>query len=133
MLSDDKQLRDFAKKLVQLSLDTEGLPSAERVEAVLEALKQKPPRQPKATLQLYLHYIKREVRKTGAVVEAASGLSETALDGIAVSLTQQLGRKILASQKLNADLLGGVRVRIGDDVYDNSVAGRLAALEANVR
>ena len=51
---------------------------------------------------------------------------------IAASMTRKYGRKVTSLARRNDDLLAGLRVRVGDDVYESSVAGQLATLAAAV-
>ena len=43
-------------------------------------------------------------------------------------MSQRYKRIISASAKPNAKLLAGLRVRVGSDIYESSVAGQLATL-----
>ncbi len=123
-----REIKDFAKRLVELSLDNERQVSADRVHGVLEALQAKPPRQLKALLKEYLTQLRRELRQTQAVVEYAGDLSAATLESIAAEFTKLTGRKVTAVGKPNPELIAGVRVRVGDDVYEDSLATRLATL-----
>ena len=64
-----KNHKDYAKKLVSLSLDEAGRISDERVNAILQVLKEKPPRHLKLILKIYLYYIKQEIRRSEAVLD----------------------------------------------------------------
>jgi len=128
----NKQLKDFAKKLVAMSLDEDGQASSERVSAVLEALSQKPPRGYKQLLKFYAKYLEVEIARGTAEVEYAGPLPESEIAAIEKQFTQQYNRKIVATTEENPKLIAGVRVTVGDDVYDASVAARLAQLELNV-
>jgi F-type H+-transporting ATPase subunit delta len=44
------------------------------------------------------------------------------------AMTQRYKRVITASAKPNPALLAGLRVRVGSDLYESSVAAQLAAL-----
>jgi F-type H+-transporting ATPase subunit delta len=47
-------------------------------------------------------------------------------------MSKKYGRPVAASGRPNASLLAGLRVRVGDDVYESSVAGQLSALASAV-
>jgi F-type H+-transporting ATPase subunit delta len=64
------------------------------------------------------------------LVESAAPLSNPLRERIAGRLKQLLGREVLLKTTLNPDLLGGLLVRVGDTVYDASLAARLARMEA---
>jgi len=67
-----------------------------------------------------------------AVVSTPDALSASALKAIEAKYTQMYGRTITATIQQDTSLIAGVRVRVGDDVYDASVAGRLQRLAENV-
>ena len=48
------------------------------------------------------------------------------------SLTRLYGRPISVQAELDPDLLGGLVVRVGGELIDGSVAGRLAAARRNL-
>ena len=45
-------------------------------------------------------------------------------------LSGQYGADLQVEYKINADLIGGLRIQVGDDVFDGSVDGRLKRLAA---
>jgi F-type H+-transporting ATPase subunit delta len=60
-------------------------------------------------------------------------LSDEALKAIEATYSKMYGRPVTAVTKQDTSLIAGVRVRVGDDVYDASVAGRLQRLAENVK
>ena len=64
-----------------------------------------------------------------ALVEMATPLPPPFLDTVRAELTQIYGAGLQTSFEHNPDLIAGLRIRVGSDVYDGSVRGRLAALE----
>lgn len=63
-----------------------------------------------------------------AVVESAFPLDAAATAGIVADLEKKLGCKIQATVTVVPELIGGVRIAIGDEVIDASVSGKLAAM-----
>lgn len=61
-----------------------------------------------------------------ATVRAAQSLDDGQRDRLQRALTQQVGRPVALQMIVEPDLLGGVRVDVGDEVIDGSVSGRLA-------
>jgi F-type H+-transporting ATPase subunit delta len=51
---------------------------------------------------------------------------------IAAAMTKKYSRSVTAVARKNDKLLAGLRVRVGDDVYESSVAGQLSTLAAAV-
>lgn len=128
----DASLKLFAKKLAELSQDN-GLVSSEKVAAVLEVLRKKPPRKPKTVLKHYLYYIKHAINRSRAIIEYAGRIDDSAIAAIERQLSQTYNRPITTTSVENKSLIAGIRILIGDDTYDASVAGRLANLEKSVR
>jgi len=127
----DKKISRFARTLVELSKDN-GIVTEAKVGEVLAGFKQAKPRFYVAILKTYLAYLRREMALQTAVVTAPAPLTPDALQTIETNFTELYGRKIHAVTQTDSSLIAGVRVRVGDDVYDASVAGRLKRLAENV-
>jgi F-type H+-transporting ATPase subunit delta len=56
----------------------------------------------------------------------AAPLSEDHAERLATALGQQYDKKIHLNVIVDPEVLGGVRVQIGDDVIDSTIASRLA-------
>jgi F-type H+-transporting ATPase subunit delta len=117
--------------LVELSRE-HGVVTESRVAEVLNGLKQAELRRKLLVLKTYLYYIRRIVADQTAVVATPGALSPEALTAIESSFTQLYGRPISAVTTPDASLIAGVRIRVGDDVYDASIAGRLKRFAENV-
>jgi F-type H+-transporting ATPase subunit delta len=73
--------------------------------------------------------LEREARGIAdADVTVARAVSESQAQTIATDLESALGRKVEVHLHVDPSLLGGIVVRIGDQVYDASVATRLQRL-----
>ena len=121
----------LARSLFKLSL-VDGVVSAERVSGVLEYIEKHQPAHPVLVLKAYARFIAAELAKGEAVVEHAGAIPPAALAALAAAMTKTYGRPVTATARPNAALLAGLRVHVGDDVYESSVAGQLAALAAAV-
>ena len=65
-----------------------------------------------------------------AVVYSAFPVEDAALNDISAALQKRFGRKLNLSVKIDASLIGGVRVVVGDEVLDTSVKARLEQMKA---
>jgi F-type H+-transporting ATPase subunit delta len=127
--SHQKQSQQLARQLFKLSL-VDGLVSPEQVTGVLAYLEKHPPAHPLPVLRFYQRFIATELARSNALVEHASAAAEGLLRTIAGALTRKYQRPITATARPNARLIAGVRIRVGDDVYESSVAAQMANLTA---
>ena len=65
-----------------------------------------------------------------ATVYSAFAIEPGALADLVTTLEKRFGRKLNASVTLDPELIGGVRVVVGDEVLDTSVRARLAQMRA---
>jgi len=131
MASHAKKARQFARQLFKMSV-VDGVVSADRVAGVLQYVEKNRPANPVMVLKAYARFISAELAKGQAVVEHAGAINDATLAAIAASMTKKYGRPVAATAKPNAALLAGLRVQVGDDIYESSVAGQLAALSLAV-
>jgi F-type H+-transporting ATPase subunit delta len=122
-----KQTQQLARQLFKLSFEN-GQITAERVAGVLGYVEKIRPPQMVAVLKAYQRLVATELGRGQALVEHAGAVSPAALQAIAAALTKKYARPVTASAKANPALLAGLRVRVGDDIYENSVASQLGAL-----
>ena len=122
-----KQSRRDAKQLFQ-SCQVDGALDEARVRQAVTLLIEKKPRGYFGTLQELQRLVKLDVNSRSARVESAVVLSEAQQQEVRVSLGRLKGADVEVEFAENADLIGGMRVKLGDDVYDGSVKTRLSRL-----
>ena len=127
----DQKITRLAKKLVELSKDN-GVVTEAKVTEVLAGLKQVQHRHHLTVLKTFLSYLRREIALQTAVVMTPGALSDDALKAIEATYSKMYDRPVSAVIQQETALIAGVRVRVGDDVYDASVAGRHQRLAENV-
>lgn len=81
-------------------------------------------------LELYRQLREEYENVVEASVHSAFPLSEQQLSSLIASLERHTRRKVQATVALAPELIGGVRVKIGDDVWDASVRGQLDSMAA---
>lgn len=64
-----------------------------------------------------------------ATIYSAFPLDDAALADLLATLEKRFGRKLQPSVQVEPDLIGGVRVVVGDQVIDTSVKARLAQMK----
>ena len=123
-----KEVRQTARDLLQASF-TDGQLDQGRVASVVNSVVEKKPRNYVKILDYYKRLLRLELEKRHARVETASPLDQQAASQIAQNLSRRYGTDLTTEFVVNPELLGGMRVRVGSDVWDSSVRNRLERLE----
>jgi F-type H+-transporting ATPase subunit delta len=63
-----------------------------------------------------------------AEISSAFALDDATLKNLVADVERKFGCRIQATVKVDAELIGGVRIAVGDEVIDASVRGKLAAM-----
>jgi F-type H+-transporting ATPase subunit delta len=64
-----------------------------------------------------------------AQIVSAFPMSDAQVNELLAALEKKFGRKLNASLSVDASLIGGVRVTVGDEVLDSSVSARLQNMQ----
>jgi F-type H+-transporting ATPase subunit delta len=123
-----KQSRRDAKQLFQ-SCVANGLLDENRVRQAVKRLLEEKPRGYQAIASHFQRLVKLDVQRRTARVESASSLTPELQSAVKNGLDRNYGPGLNFSFEQNPALIGGMRVKVGSDVYDGSVQARLAALE----
>ncbi len=67
-----------------------------------------------------------------AVVETARPLEAAEADALAAQLTKLSKKRVVIRTEVNPEVIAGVRVRIGNTLYDGSLLGELEALHRHL-
>ena len=129
MSATEKNAQQLARRLFQLSV-VDGVLAPDRITGVLAYVEKHKPAGQIEVLRAYRRLVAIELAKSRAVVEHAGSLPDPLLQDIAAALTKKYHRAVTATARTNPSLIAGVRVRLGDDIYESSVAAQLAALTA---
>jgi F-type H+-transporting ATPase subunit delta len=123
-----KQTRREAKRLFRLC-SVGGLTDASRVRQVAQIIIKAGRRDSPALLYQFLYLVKLDVARHTARIESAAPLPDDLRAGVEADLARLYGPGISASFAQNPELIGGMRIKVGSDVYDGSVKAGLDALE----
>lgn len=81
------------------------------------------------TVETFLTLAAEARQRAIATVTVARPLTDDHRERIRAALVRQLGREINLHVVIDPQVMGGVRVQIGDEVIEGTVSGRLAAAE----
>ena len=125
-----KQSRRDGKTLFN-ACRVNGILDEGKVRQVLAEVVARKPRGYVATLHHFHRLVKLEVARRTAVVESATPLTAAIQESVRGNLASRHGAGLELSFKVNPGVIGGMKVRVGSDIYDGTVAGRLAVLESS--
>ncbi|HXA45170.1 MAG TPA: F0F1 ATP synthase subunit delta [Candidatus Angelobacter sp.] len=123
-----KQAQREARQLFRGCL-VNGLLDENRVRQCVTLVAQKQPRGYVAILSRLHRLVKLELARRNVRVENAVETSPEQAAGIRARLERQYGPGLNIQYSINPQLIGGMRVQVGSDLYDGSVKTRLDKLE----
>lgn len=126
-----KEARRTSRQLFRACLADEKLDES-RVRTVVSGVAAKKPRGYIGILDAFARLVSNEVDRQRASVDSATALSPTTQTELQASLSKKYGRPLTLEFHVNPELLGGIRVKVGSDVWDGSVKARLNALSQSL-
>jgi F-type H+-transporting ATPase subunit delta len=122
-----KQARRDGKQLFR-SCMVNGLLDENRVRQAVAAVIAQKPRGYMSILSQLERLVKLDIERRTAKVESAAVLSPEQQTAVKADLGGKYGAGLNISFVQNPALLGGLRIKVGSDVYDGSVRARLENL-----
>jgi F-type H+-transporting ATPase subunit delta len=126
-----RQIQREARELLRLCL-VNGALDEDRVRLIVQHVVNTGSTGSLAVMSRLQRLVRLERAKHIAAVESAALLSADVRASIQSSLARLYGPGIVTTFAENPSLLGGVRIRVGSDVYDGSIRGGLDALESRL-
>lgn len=123
-----KQARRDAKELFRAAQVNGVLDEARVRLAVDEVLRLKP----RGYLGLLSHFqrlVKLDLDRRSARVESVVPLDEAQQGSVKAALTKRYGQGLSFTFAQNPALIGGMRIKVGSDVFDGSIQSRLAQMQ----
>ncbi len=124
----NKETRQLSRQLLRSSF-TDGQLDSGRVASLVKTLIERKPRHYVQVLDAYKRLLRLEVQKRSATIESASELAPDAAKQMEENLQRRYGTDLSTEFVVNPELLGGMRIRVGSDVWDSSVRNRLQRLQ----
>jgi F-type H+-transporting ATPase subunit delta len=128
MMKSMKQIKREAKHLFRLCF-VNGSLDEDRVRGVLQGVLGSKRRGSLPLAGQFQRLVSLDRLRHTAKVESAVPLSPELQANVQASLVRTYGPELHTSFVENSALIGGMRVRVGSDVYDGSIKAELAALE----
>jgi len=125
-----KQARRGAKELFRSCL-VDGLLDDSRARQAVQQVVEVKPRGYLAILTHFERLVELDLERRSARIESAVPLPPDLQSSVRESLSRAYGPGLNFSFAQNQSLIGGMRIRVGSDVYDGSVQAKLAMLQAS--
>ena len=120
--------RHAAKQLYLLCL-VGGLLDENRIRQVVQHVIASDRRLGPSTLRHFLRLVKLDRARHTAIVQSASPLPADLQNEVQDELAHRYGPGLSTAFSQRPELIGGIRIQVGCDVYDGSVKAGLNALE----
>jgi len=124
----NKEIRQLSRKMLQASF-TAGQLDPGRITSLVDSVIAEKPRNYVDVLKNYKRLLRLEVEKRRATVETASEVDPAIRSDIIANLKTKYGNDLSPEFHVDPQLLGGMRIRVGSDVWDSSVRNRLERLQ----
>ncbi len=123
-----RETKKIAKSLFRACF-TDGQYDREKALKQLQALDSAAPRNHLAILQEFRRLVRIEEAKQTAHVETATVLSNALCGKIVAQIQKRYGTATTVYFTANPSLIGGIRIKVGSDVWDASLTGCLDRLK----
>ncbi|MEP7014851.1 MAG: ATP synthase F1 subunit delta [Verrucomicrobiota bacterium] len=124
----NKEIRRLSREMMRSSF-TGGRLDNGKIASLVQSLIAKKPRHGVEVLQDYARLLRLEIGKRHAKIESSSELTPEISAKIVERLKKKYGDELTTEFRVDPTLLGGMRVRVGSDVWDGSVRNRLERLQ----
>jgi len=130
-MKSSRHITRSARRLFRLCL-VDGALDETRTREVARRIAVSGQRESRPMLTAFLRLVRLDLARRQALVESATALPFDVQESVSAGLKGLYGADVTANFTVNAALVGGMRIKVGSDVYDGSVRGRLAALAARL-
>lgn len=122
-----KVANSTARRIFRLCQTDGKLDEANLLKCIRKVATDKP-RDYRGILAALKRLVRLELERRHVVVESATDLDTASRERVSSGLASKYGSDLTYEYRVNPALLGGLKVRVGNDVFDGSVKGRLDRL-----
>ena len=124
----NKEIRQLSREMLRASF-TDGQLDTGRISSLVDSIIAKKPRHYIDVLKNYRRLLRLELEKRQAKIETANEVDSTTSSQLVTNLKKKYGSDLTAKFVVKPELLGGMRIRVGSDVWDGTVRNRLERLQ----
>lgn len=111
----DSKLTEAGKNFVKVLIENDRLSVLSQIAALYEALR------------------RDHQNEVEAVISSALPLNDAQVKELVAGLEKRFGHKVKATTQVDASLIGGARIAVGDVVIDGSVSGQLQKMASALK
>ena len=130
-MTTNRRVKRAARRLFRLCI-VHGALDERRVKLIAGRLAHSGRRGTLAVLSDFRRLVRLDYDRRTALIESAAALAPELRKNIRAELARVYGPGLKTTFERNAALIGGLRIKVGSDVYDDSVRARLAALASRL-
>ena len=127
-MSAKKDALSAARLLLRASRKKDGGISAQKAKSLVKRIGDEKPRNYLSILSAFQRLLRLELEAAQAKVESAVEIDEVTKKSLEKDLRSKYGKELEVEYSINEELIGGMRVRVGSDVWDSTVKSRLDRL-----
>jgi F-type H+-transporting ATPase subunit delta len=124
----NKEIRRLSREMLRASF-TDGELDPGRIASLVDSLIARKPRNYIKVLKNYRRLLRLELEKRRATIETASPVDSAISSELSANLKKKYGNDLTTEFVVNPEVLGGMRIRVGSDVWDGTVRNRLERLQ----
>ncbi len=124
----NKEIRQLSREMLRASF-TDSQIDPGRIASLVDSLIQRKPRNYLEVLKNYRRLLRLELEKRRARIETASEPDSATSSELVANLKKKYGSDLTTEFVVNPQLLGGMRIRVGSDVWDGTIRSRLERLQ----
>ena len=124
----NREIRQLSREMLRASF-TDGQLDPGRIASLVDSLIARKPRRYIDVLKNYRRLLRLELEKRQAKIETANEMDSATSSELVSNLKRKYGSDLTTEVIVNPELLGGMRIRVGSDVWDGTVRNRLERLQ----
>jgi F-type H+-transporting ATPase subunit delta len=124
----DRQSRQNAKKYFRACRNADGSVNEQNVREIVQLLAEQKPRNYIVVMTQLCRLLELAIEENSVRIESASPLADKGASVVS-DLEKRYGKASRTSYEENPALIGGLRIRRGNNIWDGSLSGRLNRLK----
>ena len=122
-----REAASTARRAFRMCMDGDRL-NDDKLRKVFKKIAASKPRNHQAILHSLSRLTRIELSRREVVVESSTSIDNATVERVKSGLVAKYGADLNFEFQVTPDLIGGMRIRVGNDVWDGSVKARLARL-----